>query len=104
MHKKTIIKKIKEIIANYGSFDIMEVNAECSPCVSAIGNHVHLAEHFALDKVKVSVYAPAGISSDPIDDYEMDYEDLSKEVLAEILTNAELYEVDQEKTIKRCSN
>lgn len=104
MQKKTIIKKIKAIITNYGSFDIAEVNLENSPCVTAPGNHTHLAEYFTVDKVKVNVYAPAGISGDPIDDYEMDYEDLSKEVLEEILENAELYEVDQEKTLKRISN
>lgn len=104
MQKRTIIKKIKAIITNYGSFDIAEVNPETSPCVTAPGNHTHLAEKFTVDKVTVNVYAPTSGSGDPIDDYEMDYEDLSKEVLEEILENAELYEVDQEKTLKRISN
>lgn len=104
MQKRTIIKNIKEIISNYGGFGVNEVEAEISPCVSAEGNLVNLAEHFTLDKVTVKVYKPAGVSSDPIDEYETDYENLSKEVLEEILRLAENYEVDQEKTIKRCSN
>ena len=104
MQKRTVIKRIKEIIANYGGFGVNEVEAEISPCVSAEGNMVNLAEYFTVNKVKIRVYKPAGISSDPIDEYEVDYEDLKKDVLEEILRLAENYEVDQEKTIKRCSN
>lgn len=104
MQKRTIIKKIQNIILNYGTFDVAEVQADCSPCVTAPGNHTHLAEYFELDFVKVNVYAPNGVSGDPIDDYELKYEELSKDVLEEILFLADLYETDQEKTLKRCAN
>jgi len=104
MQKRTIIKRIKTIIENYGSFDVAEVQADCSPCVTAPGNHTHLAEGFNLNGVTVNVYAPNGFSGDPIDDYELNYEELSKDILEEILFLADLFETDQEKTIKRCAN
>jgi hypothetical protein len=104
MTKKTIIKKIKAIIVNYGSFSAAEVELEQSPCVSVMGTLVAMAEEFKHDVVVINVYKPDGISSDPIDEYEQTYEELPKDVLEEILRIAENYEVDQEKTIKRCSN
>ena len=103
MQKRTIIKKIKSIIENYGSFNIGEVDGVDGICVNEMGNLVALAEYFS-DDVEVSVYDPTGFSSDPLDSYNVDYEDLSKEVLEEILFLADLYETDQEKTLKRISN
>jgi len=103
MQKRTIIKKIKSIIENYGSFNIGEVDGVDGICVNEMGNLVALAEYFS-DDVEVSVYDPTGFSSDPIDSYNVAYEDLSKEVLEEILFLADLYETDQEKTLKRISN
>jgi hypothetical protein len=106
MQKRTIIKKIKSIIENYGAFGVGEVEQDgisYSPCVNEMGNLVALAEYFS-DDVEVSVYDPTGFSSDPIDSYNVAYEDLSKEVLEEILFLADLYETDQEKTLKRISN
>jgi len=104
MQKKTIIKKIKAIILNYGTFGLGEVEGADGICVNEMGNYVALAEYFNLDFVEVNVYQPCGFSSDPVDDYELKYEDLSKEILEQILFVADLYETDQEKTIKRCSN
>jgi len=104
MQKKTIIKRIKSIIENYGTFNIGEVDGADGICVSEMGNLVALAECFNSTDIAVNIYDPTGFSSDAIDDYELTYEELSKEVLEEILTIAELYEVDQEKTLKRISN
>lgn len=100
MKKKEIIAKIKNIIEDYGSFgsgEIMEATGETySPCVSSLGNYVGLAEYFELDKVEVNIYEPTGFSSDAMDSYEAQYEDLSKEVLSEILKLAEQYKNIQE--------
>jgi len=107
MQKKTIIKRIKSIIENYGAFGSGEVEqggVSYSTCVNEMGHLVALAEYFKGTGVEVYIYDPHSFSSDPIDDYELTYEELSKEVLEEILTIAELYEVDQEKTLKRISN
>ncbi len=104
MQKRTIIKRIKSIIENYGTFNIGEVDGADGICVNEMGNYVALAEYFSNTTIEVNVYEPNSFSSDPIDDYELTYEELSKETLEEILIIAEMYEVDQEKTLKRISN
>jgi hypothetical protein len=104
MQKRTIIKKIKSIIADYGTFNIQEVENCNGVVVNEMGKLVSLAEAFTHTGVEVAVYEPSGFSSDGSDEHEILYEDLSKEILEELLVIAELYEVDQEKTVKRCSN
>ena len=95
MQKEEIIKKIKEIIAEFGSFGVGEVEADCSPCVGSLGNYVGLAEYFKLDGVEVNVYMPSGFSSDPEDEYGMTYEELDRDVLEEILLLCEKYKEQQ---------
>jgi hypothetical protein len=108
MRKPTIIKHIQRIIEEWGAFGSGEVEGSLgetySPCVNSMGNLVALAENFYSDDVEVNVYNPSGFSSDPIDTYNVSYEDLGKDVLLEILTLAEQYEADQLKTEKRCAN
>ena len=104
MQKKTIIKRIKSIIEKHETFIIGEVVGAEGICVNEMGNYVGLAEYFNGTTIEVNVYDPNSFSSDPIDDYELTYEELSKETLVEILFVAELYETDQEKTLKRISN
>jgi hypothetical protein len=104
MQKRTIIKRIKSIIENYGTFSIGEVFGADGICVSEMGNFVGLAEYFNGTTIEVNVYEPDSFSSDPIDDYELTYEELSKDTLEQILFVAEMYETDQEKTLKRISN
>lgn len=106
MQKKTIIKRIKSIIENYGTFSIGEVESAdgIGICVNEMGDLVALAEYFNGTTIEVNIYDPNSFSSDPISDYELKYEELTKATLEEILFVAELYETDQEKTIKRCAN
>lgn len=104
MTKKAKIKAIKKIIADFGGFSVGELEDPNGICVGELGNMVGLAEEFKLDKVVVNVYQPSGFSSDPIDDYEKTYEELSSDILTEILLVAEMYEADQLKTEKRISN
>ena len=104
MQKRTIIKRIKTIIENYGTFNIGEVDGADGICVNEMGELVALAEYFNGTTIEVNIYDPNSFSSDPISDYELTYEQLSKDILEEILSVAELFEVDQEKTIKRCAN
>jgi hypothetical protein len=47
---------------------------------------------------------PSGFSSDPEDEYDMDYEDLDKDTLEEILLLAEMWEAECLQTEKRISN
>jgi hypothetical protein len=104
MQKRTIIKSIKKIIDNYGSFSIKEVEGDESICVNNMGNLIALAEYFDNTGIEVNVYEPSSFSSDEIDSYELTYEELSNDVLKEILFLAEMYEAEQQKTLKRISN
>ena len=58
---------------------------------------------FRSTTVEIKVYEPSSFSSDEIDSYELTYDELTTEVLEEILFTADLYETDQEKTLKRIS-
>jgi hypothetical protein len=104
MEKKTIIKKIKSIIEKHETFSIGEVEGANGICVNGMGNLVALAEYFNGTTIEVNIYDANSFSSDPIDDYELTYEELDKEILEQILYVAELFETDQEKTLKRISN
>lgn len=101
MQKRTIIKRIKTIIENYGSFGMADVEGESSPVVDSIGSDVFLlAERFSIDNVECELVVGSRIESY----IDKNYEELSKDTLLDILELAELYETDQEKTIKRCAN
>jgi len=104
MQKRTIIKRIKSIIEKHETFSIGEVEGADGICVNEMGGLVALAEYFNGTTIEVNVYDADSFSSDPIDDYELTYEELSKDTLEEILFVAELFETDQEKTLKRCAN
>jgi hypothetical protein len=85
MKKEKLIAEIKKIIAKYGSFSTYDVEAISSPCVEEIGDDGYkLAESFNAESVDVVTY---------IDDEERNaeitpYEDLTVEVLKEILLMA----------------
>jgi hypothetical protein len=103
-YKLTIIEKIKAIIANWGEFGIGEVDGADGICLNEMGSMVALAENFTYDNVGVEVYEPSGFSSDSVDSYTEEYENLSEEDLEAILVVAELYDVEQEKTYKRIAD
>jgi hypothetical protein len=102
--KKSIIKQIKTIIRAFEPFGSGEVEPSNSPLVSGMGDLIALAEYFNYKSVEVRVYDSGSMSSDSIHDYEVEYENLSKDVLEEILFVAEQYEAEQIKTAKRISN
>lgn len=104
MQKRTIIKKIKTIIENYGTFSIGEVDNADGVLINEMGNLIGIAEYFNGTTIEVNIYDCSSFSSDAIDSYEENYYDLPKATLQEILSVAELFEVDQEKTIKRCAS
>jgi hypothetical protein len=103
MEKQEIINKIRSIVVNYGSFSIGEVDGVNGICVNEMGRFIALAEYFNSTTIEVKVYDPSSFSSDEVDSYELTYDELSIEVLEEILFTADLYETDQEKTLKRIS-
>lgn len=102
--KKEKIGKIKEIIEDFGSFSIKEVEDADEICVNEMGKLVALAEDFNLLTVGISVYDPTSFSSDAIDDYKEPYENLDEDTLDSILFLCEQYEAEQLQTEKRISN
>ena len=104
MEKKEIIEKIKEILSNYGCFDIHELDQEHTGiAVGSLGNIVGIAEYYTEDYCEVRVYNPI-YSSDEIDSYEAKYEDLDEDVLSEVLILCEEWEAQNIQTEKRISD
>jgi hypothetical protein len=83
MEKKEIIKLIKDIIENNGSFNVCELD-DSGVVVGELGKFVGIAESFNKDYVEINVYEPSSFSSDEVDSYEEQYENLSEDVLNEI--------------------
>ena len=98
MQKKTIIKKIRKIITEFGGFYVGEVGEMEAQgiCVNEMGNFVAIAEGFFKGEIEVNVYEPRSFSSDSVDDYTLTYEELSNDVLGEILSLCEQYKESQE--------
>ena len=101
MEKTLTIDNIRKIISEWGETTARELNLDCSPCVSSIGEGknsiVALAEHFNHKGVTVVVYQ----DEIELDEYDVEYEDLDDDVLSEILTIMDNYDADMYKTYKR---
>ena len=104
MQKKTIIKKIKRVITEWGAFGCGEVPMGNGVSINSMGDLVAIGEYFNSKTVEVEVFDTGSMSSDSIHTYEVSYEDLPKDILVEILELADQYEVDQIQTEKRISN
>lgn len=105
MEKTEIIKRITDIVKDFGCFSVGELEYETNGvCVNEMGNFVGIAEFFNKDHADINVYEPSSFSSDEIDSYELKYEEMSEDVLQEILLICEHYEAEQLQTEKRISN
>jgi len=101
MQKRTIIKKIRTIIEKVGQTNSCEMKLNCFPFINSIGETVsQLAEGFYLNYVKAVTYA----NGEEVEEVDIDYEDLKKDVLEEILFILENYEVEQDKFMESCKN
>jgi hypothetical protein len=102
MEKLEIIQSISNIIKDYGSFSISEVEeGERSVVVGSLGSSVGLAEYFREDYCEVNVYEPSSFSSDPMDTYKEEYVNLSKEALSDVLFVCQQWEAENIRTQKR---
>jgi hypothetical protein len=81
LYKENLISKIKEIIEEYGSFNITEVYAE-PVYVDSNGNLAHCIEDIRTDTVFIVVY---NNSSMEVDTYDLLYEKLKTDTLEKIL-------------------
>ncbi len=100
MEKENIIKKIKNIIIEYGSFSPYEVSQD-NPVIKTMGkDHNQVAEKFNLHAVDAISY----VNEIEVDEDEIDYEDLPIDVLEEILNIAEDYKTGFDKTMDKCKD
>ena len=95
------IKRIKTIIANWGTTTSTELELDCSPCINSIGtgkqNVSQLIEHFNHnDVIAVTYHDEIELGEENIS-----YEKLSRELIDEISGIMEVYEIDCQKAMKR---
>jgi hypothetical protein len=100
MEKTEIIKRIQKIIVEFGGFTTADVEANGSPVIRSLGNTHLLAEQFWGHKVTAVLY----VNDTETDEDYISYEDLSEDVLGEILMLAEIWEAENLQTEKRISN
>ena len=93
------ISRIKEIIGEWGSTTTAELEADSSPCISSSGtnrmNVSTLVEGFYRNHVNIVTYN----NETEIADDEISYEELSEDVIDDILGLLEDYDVDMQKTM-----
>lgn len=105
MKKTEIIKRITNIVNDFGCFSVGELEHETNGVVvGELGNFVGIAEFFTKDHADINVYEPSSFSSDEVDSYKTKYAEMSEDVLQEILLICEHWEAEQLQTEKRISN
>lgn len=105
MEKAEIIKRITDILSVEGCFWIGELETETTGIVvGELGKFVGLIEYISEDFCEVNIYEPSSFSSDAVDTYDAKYEDLSEDVLQEVLLLVEQKEAENIRTEKRVSN
>jgi hypothetical protein len=100
MEKTEIINHIQKIIVKFGEFTTADVEANSSPVIQSLGNTHLLVEQFGEHKVTAVLY----VNDMETDEDYISYEDLSEDVLQEILMLADIWEAEQLQTEKRISN
>jgi hypothetical protein len=101
MERESLLTEIKRILNKVGNFDMSHdaINGENSIIVSQIGDTTCEIFSFNDGNVDCDIYV-GDIETDNVNYL---YEELSDDVLTEILFLAEIVEVDQDKTDKRIS-
>ncbi len=97
MSKEKLINDIKRIVAEQGSFNYSDVEGETALIISTVGKTNEIIDSFDVSGVSTNLF---------VDGHEIDndyhfYEDLTEDVLEDILAVCESYETGNEKTFKR---
>jgi hypothetical protein len=96
--KKNEIEYIKGVIREWGVVNTAELELDSSPMFNSLGkDHVMLVEAFYNDWVEVVEY----VHEEDTDTHNVNYEELSDDLIDEICTIMENYEADCLKTEKR---
>lgn len=96
------IAYIKKVITEWGATSCVELQRDHSPSMNSLagGRVCELVEQFNADGVETVVYD----DENEVDWNNYDYEELSDEVIDEIVSIMEDYEADMLKTEKRCQS
>ncbi len=100
MEKKLIIESINAIIREHGSFTKDDLNITEPPVINCGNGMIELPRIYEENGCHTSIYVGAEVS-----DYSYEfYEDLSENILEEILLISQSWEVDCLKAEKRCKS
>lgn len=91
MNKEQKIALVKSIVSLWGGFNVSEADETFGLCVGELGGLVALVEYVSLDCIDVSVYSPDSFSSDSLQDYTMEYSELTDEILDELVSLCRKY-------------
>ena len=98
--KERLISNIRKIIDKCGATNTAELQLDCSPCYASVGNSTSLVEKFNLNDVDIVTYN----KDVEIEEFTLSYDELKTDLLEEILSRLEDYDVDMDKTMKRCKD
>lgn len=97
--KTNTIRDIKNIIRIWGTITDADMELISSPVINQVGkDHFTLAESYHLDYVGTTTYVHESVT----DTEDIPYEDLTQEVLDEILENLQTYDEFMNKTLDKC--
>jgi hypothetical protein len=91
MEREQKIEFITGIIGLWGGFSPSSADETFGLCVGELGELVTLVEYLSMDCIDVSVYSPSSFSSDSLQDYTMKYDELTDEVLDELVSLCRKY-------------
>jgi hypothetical protein len=102
IHKEEQIAYIRKVIKEWGATSCCERERDHSPSMNSLagGRICELVESFDVDGVETVVYD----DELEIDWFNYSYEELSDDIIDEIVEIMEDYEADMLRTEKRCAN
>ena len=101
MTKEQYISDIKSIIDKWGSVTSREQELEASPVYNTFGkDHIQLVERFNRNSVTIVSY----IHEIEVDEFDVDYDQLSENLLYDIYDILDQYNVGMEKTFQKIRN
>jgi len=101
MTKEQYISDIKSIIDKWGSVTSREQELEASPVYNTFGkDHIQLVERFNRNSVTIVSY----IHEIEVDEFDVDYDQLSENLLYDIYDVLDQYNVGMEKTFQKIRN
>jgi hypothetical protein len=93
------IRRIQKVVEEWGNFSIADVEGDSSPVYKSMGkNNFCLVERIERSGVGITQY----VHDSEVDDFDLDYSELEDDLIDEILTIAENYDVAQYKLHEGC--